>query len=86
MSKEIVLTPGGGFFYRAMAFHWLIVVVAILPALAMIMIAVLNPFWFRNSFFDWVERIINRISRWRNYQKYKIYLGCDPKVWHGLKD
>jgi hypothetical protein len=86
MSKEIVLAPGGGFFYRAMAFHWLIVVVAILPALVMITMAILNPFWFRNSFFEWVERIINRFSLWRNYQKYKIYLGCDPKVWHGLKD
>lgn len=86
MSKEVILTPEGGFFYRAMAFHWLIVAMAILPALVMITVAVLNPFWFRNSFFEWIERIINRFSLWRNYQKYKIYLGCDPKVWHGLKN
>lgn len=85
LNKEIELTPGGGNFYWAMAFHWLIVAVCIVPVGAALLIAVLNPFWFRSSMFNWVEAGVNRLSRWRNYRKYHIYLGCDPKVWHTLK-
>ena len=76
MNKEITLTPGDGRFYRAMAFHW--VTVAVIAA-------ILNPFWFRESMFDFVERQITQFSRWRNNVKYRIYLGCDPVVWHTLK-
>ena len=85
MNKEITLTPGEGNYYRAMAFHWLIVAVAIVPVLFALIIAIINPFWFRDSMFNWIESTVNRLSRWRNYVKYHIYLGCDPKMWHTLK-
>lgn len=85
MNKEITLTPEGGRFYRAMAFHWA-TVICILPFLAVLMIlAILNPFWFRDSFFNFIESRVNRFTRWRNNIKYRIYLGCDPVVWHTLK-
>lgn len=85
MNKEIELRPGEGNFYRAMAFHWLVVAVAIVPVFLSLVIAIINPFWFRDSMFEFVESTVNKLSRWRNYQKYRIYLGCDPKVWHTLK-
>lgn len=85
MNKEIELTPQGGNYYRAMAFHWLIVAVCIVPVFLALLVAVLNPFWFRTQFFGWVERGVNRLSRWRNYTKYHIYLGADPRMWHTLK-
>lgn len=85
MNKEIELVPGQGNFYRAMTFHWVFVVIFIVPVVACLLLAVINPFWFRDSMFRWIENGVNRISRWRNYQKYHIYLGCDPKVWHTLK-
>ena len=85
MSQEIELTPQGGRYYRAMAFHWIMVVLLIVPVLTALIIAVINPFWFRNSLFELTERTVNRISRWRNYQKYRIYLGCDPRMWHTLR-
>jgi hypothetical protein len=85
MNKEIELTPQGGNYYRAMAFHWLVVVVFLLPVFLLLLVAVLNPFWFRSTMFEWIERRINQLSRWRNYRKYHIYLGCDPKIWHTLK-
>jgi hypothetical protein len=85
MNKEITLTPEGGRFYRAMTFHWVSVIVC-MPFLAVaLLIAILNPLWFRDSMFNWVERRVNQFSRWRNNIKYHIYLGCDPKVWHTLK-
>ncbi len=85
MNKEIELKPGEGNFYRAMAFHWVFVVIFIVPVALALLIAVINPFWFRDAMFRWIENGVNRLSRWRNYQKYYIYLGCDPKVWHTLK-
>jgi hypothetical protein len=85
MNKEITLTPEGGRFYRAMAFHWVTVAIC-MPPLAIAMIAaILNPFWFRDSMFNFVERWINEFTRWRNNVKYRIYLGCDPVVWHTLR-
>lgn len=83
--REITLTPGGGRYYQAMTFHWLVVTVAIVPVVVALMVAILNPFWFRHQMFDWVERSVNRLSRWRNYRKYAIYLGTDPRLWHQLK-
>jgi hypothetical protein len=85
MNKEITLTPDGGRFYRAMSFHWLTVTVA-LPFLSVVMLlAIINPLWFRDSMFNFVERKVNQFTRWRNNIKYRIYLGCDPVVWHTLK-
>ena len=85
MEKEIELKPGEGNFYWAMTFHWLVVAAAIVPVALVLLLAVINPFWFRDSFFSLIERAVNRLSRWRNYQKYRIYLGTDPKMWHTLK-
>jgi hypothetical protein len=85
MNKEIELKPGQGNYYAAMTFHWVFVAVAIVPVALCLLLAVINPFWFRDRMFLWVESGVNRISRWRNYKKYHIYLGCDPKIWHTLK-
>lgn len=85
MNKEIELTPQGGNYYRAMTFHWMIVGLLIVPVIMVLLVAVINPFWFRNAMFEWVERRVNQLSRWRNYQKYRIYLGADPRMWHTLR-
>lgn len=85
MNKEITLTPDGGRYYRAMTFHWTSVVLCMPFLFVVLVVAILNPFWFRDSMFNWVERRVNRFSQWRNYIKYYIYLGTDPKIWHTLK-
>jgi hypothetical protein len=85
MNKEIELKRGEGNFYAAMAFHWTFVMIFIVPVFLLILIAIVNPLWFRDDFFRWIENGVNRLSRWRNYQKYHIYLGTDPKLWHTLK-
>ena len=85
MNKEIELKPGEGNYYWAMIFHWLVVSVLIVPVAVVLLIAILNPLWFRDDMFRWVEGSVNRLSRWRNYKKYHIYLGTDPKMWHTLK-
>ena len=85
MNQEIELTPQGGRYYSAMAFHWVTVALLIVPVILALIVAVINPFWFRNAMFEFIERRVNQLSRWRNYQKYRIYLGCDPRLWHTLR-
>ena len=85
MNIEITLTPAGGRFYRAMAFHWFTVVFVIAPLAIAMIAAILNPFWFRDSMFNFLERKVNEFTRWRNNIKYRIYLGCDPVIWHTLR-
>ena len=85
MNKEIELTPDGGNYYSAMTFHWVVVVFLIVPVFLALLIAIVNPFWFRDDMFRWIENGVNKLSRWRNYKKYHIYLGTDPKLWHTFK-
>lgn len=86
MTTQITMTPDGGNYRRAVVFHWAFTALVITPVLCVLLIAILNPLWFRDDFFAWVERSIHRISKWRDYHKYAIYLGTDPKMWHALKD
>lgn len=86
LPREIELTKDGGFYYRAQAFRYL-VTWSVLPfVIVFLVFAIINPFWFRDNFFRFVENKINQFSRWRNYKMYALYLGCDPKMWHTLKD
>lgn len=86
LPREITLTKEGGFYYKAQAFRHLITWPSIPFVMVFLLIAIINPLWFRDSMFTFVERKVNDFSRWRNYKMYEIYLGCDPKMWHALKD
>ena len=83
---EVTMTPDGGNYRLALTFHYAFLTVAFIPVLVMLLIAVINPLWFRDSLFGWVETTVIKMARWRDYRKYAIYLGTDPKVWHALKD
>ncbi len=84
--KDITLTKEGGNYYRAIAVHWLLSAPAIMLFLVLVILAIINPLWFRDSFIQWVEHAANRFARWRDNLKYRIYLGTDPEMWHALKD
>jgi hypothetical protein len=86
LPKTVVLTRDGGRYWPAMAFHFAVTLAVLPGVLIALVIAVINPFWFRNDLFDLVERRINEFSRWRGYRQYSIYLGTDPRMWHALKD
>jgi hypothetical protein len=86
LPKTVTMTRQGGRFWRAQAFGLTISIVALVPVLVALILAVINPFWFRDGFFNWVERTVNRITVWRNRRTYRIYLGTDPEIWHALKD
>lgn len=86
MPKSITMTRDGGNFWRAMLFRHMFTSIIILPVVLVVMIGILNPLWFRDTMFRWIENSVNKISQWRNYRVYSIYLGTDPKMWHTLKD
>jgi hypothetical protein len=86
LPKEITMTRDGGFYWRAQMFRYAFTYAIIIPVLIAVILAVINPFWFRDSFFRFMENRVNRIAQWRNYRMYALYLGCDPKMWHTLKD
>ncbi len=84
--KTVTMTRNGGNFYRAQAFSLtLTYLFLLLPIVIALILAIINPFWFRDAFFNWVERTVNRVTIWRNRLTYRIYLGTDPALWHTLK-
>lgn len=85
MKKEVTLTRDGGNYYRALGFHFVLTGVILVPAVIILVLILINPFWFRSSAMDWYERSIRKLARWRDKLKYRIYLGTDPKVWHALR-
>ena len=85
LPREVKLTPQGGRYYPAMTLHWGLTILLMPLVLVMLFLAIINPFWFRDSMFRTIERNINRFAAWRGYRVYRVYLGCDPKVWHTLK-
>ena len=84
--SNITMTKEGGFYYKAVAFHWAFVSVAVVPVLILTLVALINPFWFRNNFFTLVENKVGQLARFRDRIKYRLYLGTDPAVWHAFKD
>jgi hypothetical protein len=67
------------------AFWYTATVIAVPFVFVALVVAILNPLWFRDSFFRWVENMVNKLAKWRNYRQYALYLGCDPEYWHTLK-
>lgn len=85
LPKDVVMTPAGGNYYRAVTFR-LAFSYGVLPfVLVAILLALINPFWFRDAMGHAVERGVNQLVKWRNYRQYAIYLGTDPVTWHTLK-
>ena len=86
LPKEITMTKDGGNYLKAMLVRHVFTYIAFIPVIVLVLLAVLNPLWFRDTMFRWVEQLVNKFAQWRNYRVYSIYLGTDPKMWHALKD
>jgi len=85
LPNTVTMTRNDGHFWPAMIFRHVFTLVVLIPLVVLLVIAVINPLWFRDQFFRWVETSVYKITQWRNYRVYTIYLGTDPKVWHTLK-
>ena len=85
LPKTVVMTRSGGNYWRAVVFRYTVSYVALPFVLVALALAILNPFWFRESFFSWVSQSVDQLCAWRNYRQYAIYLGTDPHTWHAVK-
>jgi hypothetical protein len=77
---------GKGNYYRTYIFHYSFITIVFVPLLLGAIIVLCNPFWFRTALIKQYNNSIERLTNWRHYKEYKIYLGTDPEVWHLLKD
>jgi len=78
------MKPGGGRYYRAQAFRWFIYTLIALPVIISLIIMYLNPFWFRQSFGEWICEAWEPVGAWILYRTWAIYIGCDPRLWAAL--
>jgi hypothetical protein len=85
LPKTFTMTRTGGYYWRARAFRIAIAYTSLPIVLIVLGLATINPFWFRENFFNWATECLNRFTCWINYRQYSIYLGMDPRVWHALK-
>lgn len=86
LPNKITYTKGGGNYFTAHLFFYTTIVLALPIVLVLLLIGLLNPFWFRDDYLRGLQNFIEKITARRNYQMYRIYLGTDPEVWHTLKD
>ena len=85
LPRTVTLTRDGGNYWRAQAFRIAVGWLSFPFVAVALLVAGLNPFWFRNNLFNWVLETLDRFVRWIGYRQYAIYLGTDPKVWHTIK-
>ena len=85
-ASTVTMTKDGGNWYKMRCLHFSILTFLFLPIFVILCILLLNPLWFRDDLLIWFENKINEFSVWRNKLLYRVYLGCDPDVWHALKD
>ena len=73
------MKKGHGKYRRAMAFHYFVTAVIILPLSILALLVMFNPFWFRQAAMDGFADLCDGLIYWRAYRAYKIYLGTDPE-------
>jgi hypothetical protein len=56
------------------------------PLLITMILAVFNPFWFRDSFLRWNERFATKISRFRDNIKLVKYLDDKAHLFDMLRE
>ena len=52
---------------------WSITGPALIPFLVLVIIAILNPLWFRADLINWVERFARKVAEWRDDKTYVKY-------------
>jgi len=48
---------------------WAITGPLLFPMVVFVILAVINPFWFRTDFINWTEKFARRMAEWRDDTK-----------------
>jgi hypothetical protein len=57
-----------------------------LPLLVTLLLAIVNPFWFRDDFLRWNERFAARLAKWRDQIPLVKYLDDKAHLFDKLRD
>ena len=52
---------------------WSITGPALIPFLVLVLIAILNPLWFRTDLINYTERLSRKVAEWRDEKTYVKY-------------
>jgi hypothetical protein len=64
---------------------WSITGTMLLPMIVIIILAVINPFWFRSNMINWTERFARKLAEWRDETKLVKYYYDKAHLFDKLK-
>lgn len=67
------MTRDGGNYFTAMVVHYILGIILATISLILVAIRVLNPFWFREYFYIWVDDIVWKFVDFQMKVKRKVY-------------
>jgi len=57
-----------------------------IPLLVTLLLAIVNPFWFRDDFLRWNERFAAKLAKWRDQISFVKYLDDKAHLFDKLRD
>lgn len=64
---------------------WSVTGPALFPFMVLVLLAVINPLWFRTDMINWVERFSRKIAEWRDEKTYVKYFYDKAHLFDKLK-
>lgn len=64
---------------------WSITGIALIPFLFLVVVAILNPLWFRTDLINWTERLSRKVAEWRDEKTYVKYYYDKAHLFETLK-
>ena len=65
---------------------WSITLPLIFPLTILVVLAIINPFWFRESFMSFVEKLARRLGHWRDEKTFVKYFYDKAHLFEKLKN
>ena len=65
---------------------WSITSLALVPFFVLVLLAILNPFWFRSDMLNWVEKLATALGTWRDEKTFVKHYYDKAHLFHILKD
>jgi len=64
---------------------WSVTGPTLVPFLVLVLIAILNPLWFRADMINWTERLSRKVAEWRDEKTYVKYFYDKAHLFDKLK-
>jgi len=64
---------------------WSFTAPALIPFLILVLLAIINPLWFRSDMINWTERLARKVAEWRDEKTYVKYYYNKAHLFDKLK-